>query len=113
MQQQMAMQQQMPYLPQPGVMPGMMPPGFAPAVPQAPTEPPAAIPPQGPATPIANALDVTLPDPATTGAKDPEPVVKPEGEGDGGEASAQEDNPSNVAEDIIKQYMHRRPSAGS
>jgi predicted component of type VI protein secretion system len=110
MQQQLAMQQQMPYVAQPGMMPGMMPPGFAPAMPPAPAGMPAAE--QPVAEPPANPLDVTLPDPATTGAKDPEPVEKSESE-DGEQASGPDDNPSNVAEDIIKQYMHRRPSTGS
>jgi predicted component of type VI protein secretion system len=110
MQQQLAMQQQMPYVAQPGMMPGMMPPGFAPAVPPMPAGMPAAV--QPVAEPPAGALDVTLPDPATTGAKDPEPVEKTESE-DGEQASGPDDNPSNVAEDIIKQYMHRRPSTGS
>jgi len=106
MQQQLAMQQQMPYVAQPG----MMPPGFVPAMPLAPAGMPAAE--QPVAEPPASALDVTLPDPATTGAKDPEPVEKSESE-DGEQASGPDDNPSNVAEDIIKQYMHRRPSTGS
>ena len=110
MQQQLAMQQQMPYVAQPGMMPGMMPPGFAPAVPPAPAGMPAAE--QPVAEPPASPLDVTLPDPATTGAKDPEPVEKSESK-DGEQASGPDDNPSNVAEDIIKQYMHRRPSTGS
>jgi hypothetical protein len=56
---------------------------------------------------------VTLPDPATTGAKDPEPVVKSDNSTEGDETASVEENPSNMAEDIIKQYMHRRPSTGS
>ena len=113
MQQQLAMQQQMPFVQQPGMMPGMMPPpGFAPQVPQAPIEMPAAQP-EVPAMPTGNVSDVTLPDPATTGAKDPEPVAKPDNSTEGDETPKAEENPSNMAEDIIKQYMHRRPSTGS
>ena len=113
MQQQLAMQQQMPFVQQPGMMPGMMPPGFAPQVPQAPVEMPAAQPEVPPAAPTDGVPDVTLPDPATTGAKDPEPVVKPDNATEGDETPSAEENPSNMAEDIIKQYMHRRPSTGS
>ena len=47
------------------------------------------------------------------GAKDPEPAPAAEKSSEDGESKASEDeNPSNMAEDIIKQYMHRRPSAG-
>jgi hypothetical protein len=113
MQQQLAMQQQMPFVQQPGMMPGMMPPGFAPQVPQAPVEMPAAQPEVPPAAPTDGVPDVTLPDPATTGAKDPEPVVKSDNATEGDETPSAEENPSNMAEDIIKQYMHRRPSTGS
>ena len=94
-------------------MPGMMPPGFAPQVPQAPIEMPAAQPEVPPAAPTDGMSDVTLPDPATTGAKDPEPVVKSDKATEGDETPSAEENPSNMAEDIIKQYMHRRPSTGS
>ena len=108
MQQQLAMQQQMPFV---GQQPGMMPPGFAPQpaaeVPQ--PEPPVA----DQAAPAENVPDVTLPDPATTGAKDPKPAPKTDESSEDGESKSSEDeNPSNMAEDIIKQYKHRRPSAG-
>ena len=114
LQQQLAMQQQMPFVGQPG----MMPPGFVPQAPQVPQPmaevPQPATPPADQPAPSADGLpDVNLPDPATTGAKDPEPAPAAEKSSEDGESKASEDeNPSNMAEDIIKQYMHRRPSPG-
>jgi len=94
----------------------MMPPGFVPQAPQVP-QPMAEVP--QPAAPTADQTapsadglpDVSLPDPATTGAKDPDPPPPAaEKSSEDGETKASEDeNPSNMAEDIIKQYMHRRP----
>ena len=114
MQQQLALQQQLPFVGHPG----MMPPGFVPPAPMVPQPvaevPQPATPPADQSAPSADGLpEVSLPDPATTGAKDPEPAPAAEKSSEDGESKASEDeNPSNMAEDIIKQYMHRRPSAG-
>lgn len=56
------------------------------------------------ASPAQENVEVSLPDPATTGAKPPEPP-SPDGgnKGGGGEVS-------NTAVDIIKQYTQRRPA---
>ncbi|WP_437190845.1 FHA domain-containing protein [Planctomicrobium sp. SH527] len=56
---------------------------------------------------------VKLPDPSETGAKAPapKPVAAPAGEGKTAEAKAKEEAPKR-AEDIIQQYLKRRPTTG-
>ena len=83
----------MPYPAMPGYPP--QPTTVAPAAPTAPGE--------------ENAVpEVRLPDPATTGAKPPQPPApKPEGQ-----AAAQSGNVPDTAAGIIKQYLQRRPTTG-
>ena len=86
--------------PMPGMMPGMpmqSMPGYPQGMPQAPAAPE----PAAPATPASQALDVKLPDPETTGAKDA--VV-----GSGGTGGKAPPKIPAAADEIIKQYMTRR-----
>ena len=95
--------QQMPGQPMPGYPQQQMP--MAPAPVQQPAPEPAQ-----PAQESATDANVSLPDPAQTGAKEPEakPAEKPAAEGDGGGAGNEE--PSNLsAAAIIQKHMQRRP----
>lgn len=96
--------QQMPGQPMPGYPQQQMP--MAPAPVQQPAPEPAQ-----PTEQPAGDPSVSLPDPAQTGAKEPEPkpAEKPaEGDGDGGGAGKEE--PSNLsAAAIIQKHMQRRP----
>ncbi len=109
----------MPQYPQPGYQqypgyPPMYPPGYympnmpyppMPGYPQpGPQAPPSAAPESGAAEQYP---EIRLPDPATTGAQPPAP--KPEG---GGQAAAPGNVPDTAA-DIIKQYLHRRPTGSN
>ncbi|MFG0333555.1 MAG: FHA domain-containing protein [Maioricimonas sp. JB049] len=97
-------QQAMPYPPmqQPGYP---MPPQQQPA----PAQPEAPAPESSHDVETSDGIPIRLPDPSETGAKEPEP--KPE-KAEGGEKSGKE-SPSmtGTAEDIIKQYLHRRPKS--
>lgn len=93
------------YMPQPGYgMPPMMPgmqPGYGMAAP--------AAPPAAPAAPASEVPDVILPDPATTGARAPEPVAPPPPPADGeAPAAPQQKKPSDAAADIIRMQRLRR-----
>jgi hypothetical protein len=50
-------------------------------------------------------IPAKLPDPETTGVREPAPVAAPAA---GGAPAGQVEKPSNSAADIIKQYMQRR-----
>lgn len=84
-------------------------PGYYPmAYPQQPGQPmpPGGAPVEAPADEESAVPEVRLPDPATTGAKPPEPKAE-------GEASSSDDgeNVPDSAEKIIRQYLQRRPTA--
>jgi pSer/pThr/pTyr-binding forkhead associated (FHA) protein len=116
---QMAYPQMMPYG-YPGYPPQMygqpmgypqMPAGYpqqAYQMPQQVEQPPAAAP-----APSAESMAVKLPDPAETGAKAPAPKPAPPagGETKSADAKNKEEAPKR-AEDIIQQYLKRRPTAG-
>lgn len=89
----------MPNMPYP-TMPGYPMPA-APALPAAPAIPAAGV------APVENGIpEIRLPDPATTGAKPPQPPApKPEGGAPAG-------NVPDSAASIIKQYLQRRPNTG-
>lgn len=90
-----------PQYPPMGYPPQQMPPGYPP--PQgAPQEPESA---ETKKKRPAQDMDVKLPDPTDTGAKDPE-AAKAKAEED------REKNPSAMASDIIQQYTRRRPGTG-
>jgi predicted component of type VI protein secretion system len=91
---------QMPGYPAPGQMMPQQPMQPAPQAPAPAAEPEAA---EAPAVP-----DVALPKPSETGAKEPPP--KPKTDGEAGGSKDAEENPSGSAGDIIKQYMQRRPN---
>lgn len=84
-------------------MPQMMPAGYE-MPPQQPL-------PTAPAARNIDVPEVLLPDPATTGAKDPEPAAPPppaaEGQGDPAAAAAAK-KPSDAAADIIRMHRGRR-----
>ncbi|HWL06983.1 MAG TPA: FHA domain-containing protein [Planctomicrobium sp.] len=86
-----------------------MPPGYPqmgmPVAPEAPVE--------APSTASISAPEIKLPDPSQTGAKAPapKPAAPPAGEGQSAEAKAKEEAPKR-AEDIIQQYLKRRPTSG-
>jgi predicted component of type VI protein secretion system len=78
-----------------------------PAMPGYPQQPAAT--PAAPAAPADSGIPETrLPDPATTGAKPPQPAApKPDGQ-----AAAPAGNVPDSAASIIKQYLQRRPTTG-
>jgi FOG: FHA domain len=97
---------QMGYPPMPGGYPQAPVPGVAPA-------PPAAEPPAPSPAPAVRDVGLRLPDPEETGAKPPAPkpaTPTPEGEKTAA-AIAKEEAPKR-AEDIIQQYLKRRPTGG-
>jgi pSer/pThr/pTyr-binding forkhead associated (FHA) protein len=89
-----------------GAMPGMP---AAPAPAPAPEAPPATT----AAAAAAAAMPLKLPDPSETGAKPPEPKPAPAagGETKTADAKNKEEAPRR-AEDIIQQYLKRRPTSG-
>jgi len=94
--------------PQQPMIPGQMPPGY----PQpAPIVQPAPIPlsEAGPSDTEASTSEVSLPDPAQTGATDPTP--KPVASDTKGEGKAGDGDSTNAAADIIRQYTQRRPGS--
>ena len=80
-------------------------PGY-PMMPQGYPGMPAAQPEAAPASAAAAAAPVKLPDPETTGVKEPPPAPPPAA--GAAPAAASSDKPSNTAADIIKNYMQRR-----
>ena len=116
------------YAPQPPYpyagYPPMYPPGYYPqAAPQPgapypqqgyPQQPPIAAPdapaPTAPPGQAEEQLDVTLPDPSTTGAKPPEPAPEASTEDEKKKEGADQANVPQTAEGIIQQYLQRRPS---
>lgn len=94
-----------PQQPQP-MMPGQMP-GY----PQQPAQPaPPQTPPPAAATPAApDVPDVSLPDPAQTGASDEPAKKKAEPEQGSGGGGGDDGDSTSAAADIIRQYTQRRP----
>lgn len=99
-------QQPYPY-PQPVVM-GQPMPGYAPQQPPPPQEQPQQPPPSQEQDQMP---ETRLPDPSTTGAKQPEapPAAK---NGEKGDTPPPAKDPSNYAADIIRQHLTRRPGGG-
>ncbi len=83
------------------------------AYPQMPMTEPAPAPADSSAESAVAAPPIKLPDPSETGAKAPAPKpAAPVAEGKTAEAKAKEEAPKR-AEDIIQQYLKRRPTTGS
>lgn len=102
-------QQPMPMYPQ-GVPQQPMMPGQMPGYPQpAPAAPMAPIPlaPESSSDPGVSAPEVSLPDPAQTGAAEPAP--KPVSSDTATESKPSDGDSTNAAADIIRQYTQRRP----
>ncbi len=90
------------------MFPGMMYPQFGTAMPGVPMAMPETAAAGGQASGGKPQLDVSLPDPSETGAVETSPAAK----GSTGSDRSDTSKPTGAADDIIRQYMGRRPPGG-